>query len=142
MRQKKTREFRFSDILFLYLISFLVHCVLNIVVNEGPTVIIDEGLYPNIARSLAWDGEVAFRSQPVNYPYILYPILLVPIFRLNHLLGGDIYRYVQFFNTVLVTSSVIPIWLFALDFTQNKRKAFFSALLVSPVLSVTSALIE
>ena len=74
---------------------------------------------------------MAFRSQPVNYPYILYPLLLVPVFRLNHLLGGDIYRYVQVFNTILVTSSVIPAWLFALDFSKNKRKAFYTALLVS-----------
>ena len=131
MSQRKTRDFKFNHILLLYLVSFLIHCVLNIVVNEGPTVVIDEGLYPNIARSLAWDGEVAFRSQPVNYPYILYPILLVPVFRLNHLLGGDIYRYVQVFNTILVASSVIPIWLFALDFSKNKQKSFLAAILVS-----------
>ena len=131
MRKNKLSDIKFIHILLLYLISFLVHCFLNIVVNEGPTVIIDEGLYTNIARSLAWEGQIAFRSQPVNYPYILYPILLVPIYKLNRLLGGDIYRYIQVFNTILVTSSVIPAWLFALDFTKNKRKAFYTALLVS-----------
>ncbi len=131
MGHKKIREIGFTHILLLYLVSFLVHCVLNIVVNEGPTVIIDEGLYPNIARSLAWEGKIAFRSQPVNYPYILYPILLVPVYWLNRLLGGDIYRYVQVFNTLLITSSVIPAWFFALDFTKNKQKAFYTALLVS-----------
>ena len=50
MRQKNLSEINFNHILLLYLVSFLVHCVLNILVNEGPTVIIDEGLYPNIAR--------------------------------------------------------------------------------------------
>lgn len=131
MRKRKLPEITFGHIWLLYLISFLVHCVLNIAVNEGPTVIIDEGLYPNIARSLAWEGKIAFRSQPVDYPYIFYPILLVPVFRLNRLLGGDIYRYVQVFNTLLITSSVIPAWLFALDFTKDKKKAFLTALLVS-----------
>ena len=86
MRKNKLSDIKFIHILLLYLISFLVHCFLNIVVNEGPTVIIDEGLYTNIARSLAWEGQIAFRSQPVNYPYILYPILLVPIYKIFEIL--------------------------------------------------------
>ncbi|MBQ6509127.1 MAG: glycosyltransferase family 39 protein [Flexilinea sp.] len=131
MRKKKLSEINFTHILVLYLVSFLIHCVLNIAVNEGPTVIIDEGLYTNLARSLAWEGKIAFRSQPIDYPYILYPLLLVPVYKLNRLLGGDIYRFIQVFNTILVTSSVIPAWFFALDFTKNKQKAFYTALLVS-----------
>ncbi len=114
----------------LFLISFAVHAILNIWVNRGPTVIIDEGLYTNIARSLAWDGEVAFRAQPVNYPNLLYPLLLVPVYWLNRALGGDIYRYIQVFNTLLVTSSVFPVYLFSRDFTGNRDKSILTAVLV------------
>lgn len=119
------------EIILLFLISFAVHTFLNILVNKSPKVVIDEGLYTNIARSLAWKGELAFRGQPVNYPYLLYPFTLVPVYWLNRLLGGDVYRYVQVFNTLLITSSVFPAYRFALDFTKDRSKAFKTAAIVS-----------
>ncbi len=111
--------------------SFVVHVVLNVLLISNPTVVIDEGLYTNIARSLAWEGELAFRAQPINYPFLLYPLLLVPVYWLNFWLGGDIYRYVQVFSTLLVTSSVIPAFLFARDFSKDEKKAFLAAALVA-----------
>lgn len=92
---------------------------------------IDEGLYTNIARSLAWNGTLAFRGQPIDYPYLLYPFALVPVYWLNRLLGGDVYRYVQVFNTLLITTSVFPAYRFAVDFTKDKTKALTAALLVA-----------
>ena len=121
----------FAWALMLFGAAFLVHVFLNMAVNEAPKVVIDEGLYTNIARSLAWDGELAFRGQPINYPYLLYSFLLVPVYWLNRFLGGDVFRYVQVFNTLLVTSSVIPAYLFARDFTKNPRNAFVTAVIVS-----------
>ena len=120
-----------TRLLILFFTSFAVHTILNILVNEGPTVVIDEGLYTNIARSLAWDGELAFRGQPVNYPYLLYPFLLVPVYWLNRILGGDVYRYIQVFNTLLITSSVFPAYLFSRDYTKDEKKAFTVALIVA-----------
>ena len=96
-------------IIILFFGTFIVHTVLNILVNESPKVIIDEALYTNIARSLAYDGTLAFRGQPVNYPYLLYPFLLVPVYWLNRLIGGDIYRMIQVYNTLLISSSVFPV---------------------------------
>lgn len=118
-------------ILILYAVSFAVHVILHMWILNGPTVIIDEGLYTNIARSLAWEGRLAFRSQPINYPYLLYPFLLVPVYWLNWLIGGDIYRYVQIFNTLMITSSVIPVYLFANDFSKDQAKALTAAVIVS-----------
>lgn len=126
--QKRASSF---DILLLFLIAFAVHTFLNMLVNKGPKVVIDEGLYTNIARSLAWKGELAFRGQPINYPYLLYPFTLVPVYWLNRLLGGDVYRYVQVFNTLLITSSVFPAFRFALDFTKDRTKAFKAAAIVA-----------
>ena len=125
------QELPFFRIVILFAAAFILHTILNILVNESPTVVIDEGLYTNIARSLAWEGKLAFRGQPVNYPYLLYPFLLVPVYWLNSLLDGDIYRLVQGFNTLLITSSVFPVYLFAKDFTKDSRKAFLAALIVS-----------
>lgn len=131
IKTKGTQRQFSSDVLVLFLISFVVHTILNIWVNKSPKVVIDEGLYTNIARSLAWNGTLAFRAQPVNYPYLLYPFLLVPVYWLNRLLGGDVYRYVQVFNTLLITTSVFPAHRFALAFTKDKTKALTAAILVA-----------
>ena len=119
------------QIVLLFLISFLTHTLLNICTKENVTVVIDEGLYTNIARSLAWDGTLAFRGQPIDYPYLLYPFLLVPFYWANRLLGGDVYRIIQIFNTFLITSSVFPIYFFASDFTKNHKKSLAAAVIVA-----------
>lgn len=128
VKQKKTMRF---SVLVLFLVSFVIRCVLHFALMNGPSIVIDEGLYTNIARSLAWEGELAFRGQPVDYPYLLYSLTLVPLYWLNRLLGGDMYRYVQFFGTLVITSSVFPAYLFAKDFTQDQKKAKIAAVLVS-----------
>ena len=127
----KKPQWSFSNVILLFAASFLLHTILNILVNQSPTVVIDEGLYTNIARSLAWEGKLAFRGQPVNYPYLLYPFLLVPIYWINGILGGDIYRIIQIFNTLLITSSVFPAYCFANRFTKDKSKSFAAALIVA-----------
>ena len=43
----------FLYVLFLWTVSFLLHSGLNFMMINGPKVTIDEGLYTNIARSLA-----------------------------------------------------------------------------------------
>ena len=136
VQQKKTHDlpisrFSISSVALLFAASFCLHTILNILVNESPKVIIDEGLYTNIARSLAWEGKLAFRGRPVNYPYLLYPFLLVPVYWLNSLLGGDVYRAVQVFNTLLITSSVFPAYCLANRFTKDRNKSFAAALIVS-----------
>ena len=111
----------------LYLGASAIYILLGFCLREGPIVIIDEGLFTNIARSLAWEGKIAFRGQPVMYPYILYPLTLVPIYRLQALLGGDLYRWVQVFNVLLICSSVYPVFLFARDFSGDRRLALLAA---------------
>ena len=120
-----------TPVFALYALSFLLHTILNILMKETQTVVIDEGLYTNIARSLAWKGELAFRAQPVNYPYLLYPMLLVPIYRIQRILGWDVFRMIQVFNTLLITSSVIPAALFAFDFTKDRKKTYLAALITA-----------
>ena len=128
---KGTEQNQARWILLLFLVSFFVHAVLNIVVKEAPTVVIDEGLYTNIARSIAWDGELAFRGQPVEYPYLLYPFLLVPVYWLAGILDTDVFRLIQVWNTLLMCSTVIPAFLFAKAFSKDRKAAFLTAVLVS-----------
>ena len=111
----------------LYAAACLVYSLVVLQLRNGPIVVIDEGLYTNIARSLAWEGRIAFRGQPINYPYILYPILLVPLYRLQAVIGGDIYHWVQVFNALLISSSVFPAYLFASGFCGSPKKGFLAA---------------
>ena len=118
-------------VLIIFAGAFGIHLVLNLLIKMYPFAVIDEGLYTNIARSLARDGEVAFRAQPVSYPYLLYPMILMPLYLLQRILGGDIFRWIQVFNTLLITSSVFPAALFAFDFTKDHKKAYLTALLTA-----------
>ena len=125
-----------------YLAISAVYILLAFLLRRAPIVIIDEGLYTNIARSLAWEGKIAFRGQPVPYPYILYPLLLVPVYRLQALLGGDLYRWVQVFNVLVICTSVFPVYLFARDFSGDRRLAFLSAVIAALVPDMMMGLFE
>jgi len=130
MKSSKTKKRKtFSNISctkavgILFVISFSIRMLLNYLVIAAPVVSIDESLYTNIARSIAAGKGVTYRLQPIDYPYLLYPILLVPVYWLHRFLGGDLYRYVQLFNSLLITSSVFPIFLLTRSFSQNDKKA-------------------
>lgn len=121
----------FRTVLIVFAASFVLRGILNLILREAPTIVIDESLYTNIARSLAAGHGLAYRDQPVNYPYLLYPLMLVPVYWLQGLLGGDLFRWVQLFNTAVITSSVIPAYLFARDFTRNEKTALWTAVIVA-----------
>lgn len=109
----------------LYFAGVAVRFILALCFRHGATILIDETLYINIAKSLALEGEIAFRSQPVPYLYLFYPILLVPIYLIKF--PFDIYRVIQLYNGFLMASSIFPIYLFTKDFTGSRRKGLFSA---------------
>ena len=115
----------------LFVFCFLLRTLLNCLVISAPVVRIDESLYTNIARSLAAGEGVLYRSQPIDYPYLAYPVLLVPVYALHRILGGDLYRFVQIFNTLLITSSVFPAYLLARRFSKNDRIAFALSFIVA-----------
>ncbi len=102
-------------------LSVCIRFLFAVVVTDGPFIVIDESLYTNIARSLAAGEGIAYRSQPVNYMYIFYPLLLVPLYLFP--LKVDLYRLVQFYNIVLISSSLFPAYLFTKEFTKSRKKA-------------------
>ena len=112
-------------LLLMFAASVVLRFVLALLLRHGPTVIIDESLYINIAKSLALEGKIAYRGQPVDYMYILYPLLLTPLYLLK--LPFDMYRVIQLYNAILISTCVFPAYLFAKEFTGSERKALFSA---------------
>ena len=115
----------------LYAGAVLIRVLLTLLFRPAPSIVIDESLYTNIARSLADTGKPQYRAQPISYPYLFYPFLLVPVYRLQRLLGGDIYRYIQIFNAILINASVFPAFFFAKEFTGCSRKAFAAAVITA-----------
>lgn len=109
----------------IWLFGVLVRFIMAHIFRHGPTVIIDESLYTNIARSLAAGEGIAYRSQPVPYLYIFYPLMLIPLYLFR--LPFDLYRTTQLWNAMLMCSSVFPIFLFAKDYTRDKKKALLCA---------------
>ena len=114
-------------LLTLYILAVIIRFTLIFIFRKGASFSIDESLYINIAKSLATGEGIAFRSQPIPYMYIFYPLLLAPLYFFP--LPFDLYRLVQLFNCFLICSSVFPVYLFAKDFTQNNKKAFTASAL-------------
>lgn len=93
----------------LFLLTAGFHFALSYLTSTNPTVYIDEGLYINLARSIYTDGKVMFRAQPVQYVYLLYPMVLLPLFALPA--GVNLYRAIQLYNALMMASSVFPAYL-------------------------------
>ena len=110
----------------LFFLSVAVRFLLAYFFRHGPSVTIDESLYINIAKSLAAGEGIAYRAQPVPYLYILYPLLLTPLYLFP--LPFDLYRVIQLYNAILVSTSVFPVYLFAKDFSGSKKKALLASL--------------
>ncbi len=111
----------------LYILGVSVRFVLSFFFRTGPTLTIDESLYISLAQSLAAGEGIAYRSQPIPYMYIFYPLLLAPLYWFP--LPFDLYRVVQFWNALLITTSVFPAYLLAKAFTGDRRKALLASAL-------------
>ena len=109
----------------LYAFSVVLRFVLALFFRHGPTISIDENLYINIAKSLAAGEGITYRSQPVPYMYIFYPLMLVPLYLIPHL---NLYRSIQLYNAFLISISIFPVFLFSRDFTKSNRKALLASL--------------
>ena len=127
----RVRKEDWTFLFLLYIGAVIFRAIMAVLLRDGPIVVIDEGLYTNIARSIAFDGQIAFRRQPVLYPYIFYSLLLVPVYRLQALCGGDIYHWVQVFNAILICTSIFPAWFFAVEYTGDLKKSRTVALLTA-----------
>ena len=109
----------------IFILSVIIHFIFALLFRHGPTIQIDESLYINIAKSLAAGEGITYRSQPVPYMYIFYPLLLVPLYLFP--LPFDLYRVIQLFNSVLISTSIFPVYLFSKDFTGNSKKAVLAS---------------
>ena len=111
----------------LYLSVAAVRFVLALVTTSFPSVGIDEFLYYSLARSIATEGKLLFRGQPADYAYILYPLLLSPVYLLKE--GTHFYRMLQLCNMLLMSASVFPLFFLGKALFKTEKKAFLIAML-------------
>lgn len=128
-------------LLGLFVIAVAIRFLLALLSSDGPIIYIDEGLYINVARGLAGSGEVTYRDQPTSYLYLLYPITLLPMFLLPT--SVDLYRAVQLWNIVIMTSAIIPGYLLARRLKLSRAWSYVAVvfLLVMPDMILSSFMI-
>ena len=110
-------------IIGLYIIVVLIRFLLALLTSAYPMINIDEFLYYGMARSLASGNGLMFRGQPANYSYILYSLTLAPVYLLG-LEGPVLFRVLQLWNILLVSTSVFPLHALATAVIGDERKAF------------------
>ncbi|NCB23853.1 MAG: hypothetical protein EOM56_13695 [Deltaproteobacteria bacterium] len=74
-------------LLAMYALFGVLRALIALYTTATPVVQPDEALYLHLSHSIIRKGELLFRGQPIQYEYILYPLLLSPLQYLNtHLL--------------------------------------------------------
>ena len=109
-------------LVIMYLAFILIRFILACISSAYPLINIDEFLYYGIARSIAEGKGLMFRGQPADYSYILYSLFLSPIY----LIGADgplLFRTLQLWNILAISSSVFPIYFLAKNLMNDNQKA-------------------
>lgn len=105
----------------LYIASSAIRMLLSLHFSYNPTIMPDEALYTNLARSLHVYGTLTMRSQPIAYESLLYPLLLSPLYSLPA--SVNLHRAIQLLNALLINTSVFPSHALALRITGSRRAA-------------------
>lgn len=111
-------------LLLIYACSVTVRYILALATRNFPTVYIDEYLYYSLGRSVATKGSLLLYGQPAEYNYIIYPLILSPIYLLfGH--GTNYFRAIQLWNILIMSLSVFPIYGLCNAITQKRKTALW-----------------
>lgn len=123
-----------SDLFFLYILLayFFVSAVrfLSALQFPDPLIMPDELSYKAMAWGYYFHHDFYFLNSYAigpsinSIPYVLYQWVISPCFYFQE----HFYTAAKFFNSLLIHTAVIPVYLIARDFMQ-RRRAFFCALL-------------
>jgi hypothetical protein len=92
----------------------------------APLIFPDELVYTKLARSIWETGTTQFRGQPLNFPTLLYPLLLVPA---EGVASAQVaFRIIQAINVVLITSAFLPVYLLGRQFLPWRASLLIAAL--------------
>lgn len=124
-------------LLLLYGAGVLCRVLLALAFSQNPSIMPDESLYFNLARSIFTSGEVLYRGQPITYDSLLYPLVLSPLFLLPQSI--NLFRVIQVANALLMNAAVFPAFFMARRVTGRESAAWLVAgvSLLLPDLAMT-----
>ena len=105
----------------IYAAAVLCRFLLAFFTSAYPVTNIDEFLYYGLARSIAEGNGLMFRGQTAEYSYILYSLVLSPVYLLG-LRGPLLFRILQLWNILLSSLSVFPLFCIAQRTIRDERK--------------------
>ena len=126
-----------------YACGVILRIILLHVHNVNPITMGDEALYVNLARGIATSGETLFRGQPVFYQYLLYPLVIAPLYALPQ--SVDMHRAIQVVNAILMNLAIFPVWLFTKRVAKKSSAAWVVAVMaiMIPEMALTEvAMVE
>ena len=106
----------------IYACSVLVRFFMATLTSNFPTVYVDEFLYYNLGRSIATEGALLYHGQPALYNYVVYPLMLAPVYKLFPA-GTHFYRVIQFWNFCVMCLSVFPLYGLCRRMLKDEEKA-------------------
>lgn len=113
----------------ILIVIFLAITLIKIIfASQIPTIsmITDEYIYAQMAKSVITEGNLLVDGQHFDYPF-LYPIIIsVAYFSDKPAIS---YLIIKIINAILSSLIIIPAWLLAREFL-NEKKAFFAAVLI------------
>ena len=125
-RKTLSRKELVSYLLCIYIGAVLLRFLLALVTTSFPTVGIDEYLYYSLARSIATEGKLLFRGQSADYAFAFYPLVLSPVY-LFFRDGANYYRLLQFWNIILMSASIFPLFGLGKAILKSEKKALIAA---------------
>ena len=127
---RKTRRIRNDAFILIavYAAMVLLRAILAISTHIYPTVLIDEMLYYNIARSIANGEGLRFMGQTADYATILYSLVLSPVYMLFGE-GAPFWKIMQGWNSVLINLTVFPVYALAKRVTGSRASALVTAVI-------------
>ncbi len=109
----------------LFFLAVLVHGTLGNF-NKQLRTYRDELRYVSLARSFAVGHGLSMRGAPTNFQKIGYPLAIAPFFKLGDPIKQE--RAVNWFNSVLLLSSIFLAWLIAAEIGLSRKYRFWLAI--------------
>lgn len=116
-------------LLLIYILFVAARYLLATLTHLYPTIVIDELLYYDIAKSIAAGKGILFLGQPAYYTSFLYPLALSPVYAVFPE-GTNYMRVFQLWNALLMNLSLFPAYALAREMTGSRARAFTAGVLV------------
>ena len=112
---------------FLLFLFFVVFRTLIAGFDKSLETYPDELRYYDLARSLFEENGMAIRNSPADFQKIAYALFILPVFAVEDIVVR--LQLIGLVNSILICSSVFPIYLIATELELSKGLTYFSVVL-------------